>query len=46
MKRNLFLPFVTLEYGCGMIPADTPEYHKRTLAFVSTLGTFHGIPTP
>jgi hypothetical protein len=37
---------VTLEYGCGMLPADTPEYHERTLIFVSSLGTVHGIPKP
>lgn len=43
------IPFgilVTLEYGCGMIPKDTPEYHKHTHAFVSLFGTVHGLPKP
>jgi len=45
-QRVPFGMLVTLEYGCGMIPADTSEYHERTLIFVSTLGTVHGIPKP
>ena len=43
------IPFgilVTLEYGCGMIPEDTPEYHELALAFVSPVGTVHGLPKP
>lgn len=37
---------VDLEYACGMLPADTPEYHKTVHAFVSFLGTVHGLPKP
>jgi len=37
---------VTLEYGCGLMPEDTPEYHERATGFVSTLGTVHGFPKP
>ena len=43
------LPFgvlVTIEYACGLIPADLPEYHEQTTAFVSPMGTVHGLPTP
>jgi len=43
------LPFgvlVTMEYACGMIPADLPEHHQRTDAFVSGLGTVQGLPKP
>jgi len=45
-ERVLFGVIVTLEYGCGMIPADLPEYHQRTTVFVSALGTVHGISAP
>ena len=37
---------VTLEYGCGLMPADTPEYHEQTTAFVSAFGTVHRFPKP
>jgi len=45
-RRAPFGVLVTLEYGCGMIPADLPEYHQQTTVFVSALGTVHGIPGP
>ena len=45
-QRVPFGVMVTLEYGCGMLPADTPEDHERTVVFVSTVGTVHGIPKP
>jgi len=37
---------VTLEYGCGLMPADTPEYHERKTGFVSAVGTVHGFLKP
>ena len=37
---------VTLEYGCGLMPEDTPEYHERATGFVSAFGTTHGFPVP
>ena len=37
---------VEIEYGCGMLPADLPEYHRQSHAFVSALGTVHGLPKP
>jgi hypothetical protein len=45
-KRIPFGVKVTLEYGCGMMPADSSEYHKQTTGFVSALGTVHGFPSP
>ena len=37
---------VTLEYGCGLMPADTAEYHEHATGFVSAFGTVHGFPKP
>jgi hypothetical protein len=45
-QRVPFSVKVTLEYGCGMMPADTPEYHERAIGFVSAIGTVHGFPHP
>ncbi|NJC95637.1 MAG: hypothetical protein C3F07_05425 [Anaerolineales bacterium] len=45
-RRVPFGFLVTLEYGCGMIPEDTPEYHERGIAFISIFGTVHGLPKP
>jgi hypothetical protein len=45
-QRVPFGVLVTIEYACGLIPADTPEYHQRATAFVSSLGTVHRIPEP
>lgn len=45
-QRVPFGVLVTIDYACGMIPADLPEYHRQTTAFVSALGTVHGIPGP
>ncbi len=45
-KKAPFGADVTLEYACGMIPADSPEYHQQTIVFVSFLGKVYGSPTP
>lgn len=45
-QRIPFGILVTIEYACGMIPADLPEYHRQVIAFVSPLGTVHGLPKP
>lgn len=45
-RRVLFGSVVTMEYACGLIPEDTPEYHYHATAFVSALGTVHGLPKP
>lgn len=39
--RALFGYRVELVYACGMLPADSPEFHRRTTFFVSSLGTVH-----
>jgi hypothetical protein len=45
-QRVPFGVFVAIDYACGMIPADLPEYHRQITAFVSALGTVHGLPKP
>ena len=45
-QRVPFGVLVTIDYACGMIPADLPEYHQQTTAFVAALGTVHGLPKP
>ena len=37
---------ITLEYGCGLMPEDTPEYHTQATGFVSAFGTVHQFPKP
>ena len=47
--RSRRVPFgveVTLEYGCGLMPEDSPEYHEQATGFVSGFGTVHGFPRP
>jgi hypothetical protein len=45
-RRVPFGVLVTLDYACGLLPADLPEYHQQSTAFVSGLGSVHGLPTP
>jgi hypothetical protein len=40
-KKVLFGRKVVIEYACGLLPSDSPEYHKRKEQFVSFLGTVH-----
>ena len=42
-QRTLFGVNVKIEYACGMLPSDSPEYHKTDNVFVSFLGTVHGL---
>lgn len=37
---------VRIEFACGLLPADLPEFHRQAVVFVSALGTVHGIPMP
>lgn len=37
---------VTLEYACGMLPADSPENHQQANVFISSLGKVYGLPAP
>lgn len=45
-QRVPFGVLVTIEYACGLLPADLPEYHRQSTAFVSALNTVHGLPAP
>ena len=45
-KKVAFGTQVTLDYACGMLPADSPEYHQKTDIFISFLGKAYGFPTP
>lgn len=45
-RRAPFGARVTLEYACGLLPADLPEYHQRAEVFVSPFGSVHGAPRP
>jgi hypothetical protein len=45
-KKVPFGAQVTLEYACGMLPADSPEYHQKADVFVSFLGKVYGLPAP
>ncbi|MFC6228858.1 hypothetical protein ACFQI7_13670 [Paenibacillus allorhizosphaerae] len=40
-EKVLFGRKVIIEYACGLLPSDSPEYHKRKELFVSFLGTVH-----
>ena len=41
--RTLFGYTVTIEYACGMLPSDSPEFHRIDTIYVSLFGTVHGI---
>ena len=45
-KKVPFGAQVTLEYACGMLPADSPEDHRQANVYVSSLGMVYGLPTP
>jgi hypothetical protein len=45
-QRVPFGVLVTIEYACGLLPADLPEYHRQSTAFVSALNTVHALPAP
>ncbi len=37
---------VEIEYACGLIPYDAPEFHMTEEAYVSFLGTVHFVSRP
>ncbi|UCF62449.1 MAG: hypothetical protein JSV37_07050 [Anaerolineaceae bacterium] len=37
---------VEIEYGCGLIPEDSPQYHQFDQAFVSVFGIVTGLDAP
>lgn len=42
--KTLLGYMVTLEYACGLIPYDTPEFHRTRTVLVSFVGTVHEPP--
>jgi hypothetical protein len=40
-EKVLFGRKVVIEYACGLLPSDSPEYHQKKELFVSFLGTVH-----
>ncbi len=45
-ERMLLGYKVEIEYGCGLIPEDSPEYHHFDHAFVSVFGIVTGLDAP
>jgi hypothetical protein len=45
-RRVPFGMRVQLEYACGLLPADLPEYHQQAEVFVSFAGSVHALPAP
>lgn len=42
--QSVKVPFgrnIEIEYGCGLLPSDSPEYRQKTEVFVSFIGTTH-----
>jgi hypothetical protein len=46
LDRLPFLQPVQLEFACGLIPADLPEYHVRDVVYISPLGSIHSLDRP
>lgn len=45
--RRMILGYsVDIEYACGLLPYDSPEFHLTETAYVSPFGTIHGLDTP
>jgi len=45
-KKIPFGAQVTLEFACGMSPADTSTQHQQANVYVSPLGKVYGLPKP
>ena len=39
--KSLFGYSVQIEYACGLLPYDSPEFHQTATIFVSCIGTVH-----
>jgi hypothetical protein len=42
-EKRMFGYFVDIEYACGLLPKDAPEYHRTERRFVTFLGTVHPV---
>ncbi len=45
-RRILVGYLVEIEYACGLLPYDSPEFHLTDTVYVSPLRTVHGLKTP
>ena len=45
IRKTLFGALARLEFACGLIPSDSPEYHHQVIVFVSAFGITFGLPT-
>ena len=45
-ERTLFGFKVEIEFACGLIPEDAPEYHQVDRVFVSVFGFVTGLDAP
>ncbi|HEY45397.1 MAG TPA: hypothetical protein G4O14_01285, partial [Anaerolineae bacterium] len=45
-ERTLLGYKVEIEYGCGLIPEDSPQYHQIDHAFVSVFGIVTELDAP
>jgi hypothetical protein len=46
LRRVLTGYVATIEYACGLLPADAPDFHETRRVHVSVFGTVHALPTP
>jgi hypothetical protein len=46
VSRLTFGYSVEIEYACGLLALDSSEFHLAGMAYVSPLGTVHGLPGP
>ncbi len=46
VRRMIVGYSVDIEYACGLLPLDSPEFHLTETAYVSPFGTIHGLNTP
>ncbi len=46
LQRVLTGYAATIEYACGLLPSERPDFHETRRVHVSVFGTIHGLPTP
>lgn len=44
VQRTLLGYTVTIEYACGMLPSNSPQFNQQADVYVSPLATVHGLP--
>ncbi|RXT06569.1 hypothetical protein [Ammoniphilus sp. CFH 90114] len=43
VEKVAFGSIAKIEFACGLIPEDLPEYHEEARVFISFLGTVHQV---